>query len=71
MGYASNLNFAIFSCVLLTAVERAGIIWLFELATVLAKVHAMYPRRSYLFSFFVTILMAQLSMKFTNRPLDP
>ena len=44
---------------------------LLELATVLAKGHAIYPGRSYLFSFFVTILMAQVSMKFTNRPLDP
>ena len=62
MGYASNLNLAIFPRVLLTAAERAGI-WLLKLATVLA----IYPRRSYLFSFFVTILMAQLSMKFPNR----
>ena len=62
MGYASNLNLAIFPRVLLTAVEKAGI-WLLKLATVLA----IYPRGSYLFSFFVTILMAQLSMKFPNR----
>ena len=70
MGYASNLNLAIFPCVLLTAVERART-WLLELATVLAKGLAIYLRHSYLFSFFITILMAQLSMKFTNHPLDP
>ena len=70
MGYASNLNLVIFPRVLLTAVERTGI-YLLELATVLAKGHAIYPRRSISFSFFVTIVMAQLSMKFTNHPLDP
>ena len=69
MGYASNLNLAIFPRVLLTAVERAGI-WLLEPAMVLTKDHATYPRRSYLFLFFVTIFVAQLSMKFANRPLD-
>ena len=68
MGYTSNHNLAKFSRVLLTAVKRAGI-GLLELATVLAKGHAIYPRRSYLFSFFVTIPMAQLSMKFPNHPL--
>ena len=51
MGYASNLNLAIFPRVLLTAVERAGI-WLLELATVLVKGHAMYRSCSYLFSYF-------------------
>ena len=70
MGYAPNVNLAIFPRLLLTAVERAGI-WLFELAMVLVKGHAVNPRRSCLFSFFVTILMAQFSMKFTNHPLDP
>ena len=73
MGYVSNLNPSTkyhFPHILLTVVERTGI-WLLELATVLAKGHAIYPSRFYLPSFFVAILMAQLSMKFTNPLFDP
>ena len=50
MGYASIHNLAI-TRVLPRAVERAEI-WLLELATVLAKGHAIYRSCSFLFSFF-------------------